>query len=458
MRSPLVFVVEDNATQREALAGALAAGGRRVRAFAAPAEALAALAGESADAVITDYRMPGGDGVAFLREVRARSPATEVVMVTAYGTIDLAVDAMKAGAFHFLTKPVDLEALEAVLARVEERGRLSREVAELRTRLRERFREARVVGSSDRMQEVLSLVHRAAPSQATVLVLGESGTGKELIANLLHSHSGRAKGPFVAVNCAARPEGLLESELFGHARGSFTGAVADRRGRFEEADGGTLFLDEIAEMGPAVQAKLLRALQAREVVRVGENAPRRVDVRVVAASNRDLAAEVAARRFRDDLYYRLNVVAVVLPPLRSRPEDVPELVEHFLRKVATREGKPVKGVSREALDAILKHPFPGNVRELGNVVESAVVTARGDIVTRADLPAGLFAPGEATGLPISEGRTLTEAVEDLERRMIAAALARNGEVVTRAARDLGVSERVLRYKVASLGLRPRDPE
>jgi two-component system NtrC family response regulator len=454
--SPLLFVVEDNATQREALAGALRAAGRRVREFPSAEAALAGLGEEPVDAVITDYQMPGRDGIAFLREVRARSPATEVVVVTAYGTIDLAVEAMKAGAFHFLAKPVDLEALEAVLGRLEERVRLAREVSDLRARLHERFRDERVVGDGARMQEVLALVHRVAPSQATVLLTGESGTGKELVANLLHELSPRAKGPFVAVNCAALPEGLLESELFGHARGSFTGAVADRRGRFEEASGGTLLLDEIGEMGAAVQAKLLRALQAREVVRVGENRPRAIDVRVVASTNRDLAADVASRRFREDLFYRLNVVAVALPPLRERLEDVPELVEHFVRKYAAREHRPLEGVTREALDALLRYPYPGNVRELENIVERAVVMARGEHVTRADLPAHLFAPVEPAGSLPPEGIPLPEAVEELERRMIRAALQRHGGVVTRAARDLGLGERALRYKIEGLGLRPKD--
>ncbi len=234
--------------------------------------------------------------------------------------------------------------------------------------------------------------------------------------------------------------------------------MADRRGRFEEASGGTLLLDEIGEIGPGVQAKLLRSLQAREVVRVGENRPRAVDVRMVASTNRDLVAEVAARRFREDLYYRLNVITVTLPPLRERMEDVPDLVEHFVRRYAARERKPVKGVSREALDALLKYPYPGNVRELENVVERAVVMARDDLVTRADLPAHLFAPAEAPGGPPQAGAGLTEAVEELERRMIRAALQRHGGVVTRAARDLGLGERALRYKVEVLGLRPKGPE
>jgi DNA-binding NtrC family response regulator len=453
--APFVFVVEDSASQREALAGALRAAGRRVREFPSPAAALAALEEGAPDAIVTDYRMPGGDGVSFLREVRARCPSTEVVLVTAFGTIDLAVEAMKAGAFHFLAKPVDLEALEAVLGRVEEKAALAREVSDLRGRLAGRFRDARLVGSSAAMAEVLDLVRRVAPSQATVLLGGESGTGKEVVASLVHALSPRAEGPFVPVNCAALPEGLLESELFGHVRGAFTGAVADRRGRFEEAAGGTLLLDEIGEMGPAVQGKLLRALQAREIVRVGENRPRPVDVRVIAATNRDLPADVAAKRFREDLYYRLAVVAIPLPPLRARPGDVPELADHFLRKVAAREGRPPLAISREALDALVRYRFPGNVRELENVIERAVVVADGATVTRADLPAHVLAPHEpAPGEAPPAGTSLPDAVAALERRMIRAALQRHGGVVTRAARDLGVSERALRYKIEGLGLRP----
>jgi two-component system NtrC family response regulator len=417
---------------------------------AAAGPALEVLAGRPVDVVIADLRMPGASGLDLLRAARERYPGAEVVLLTAYGTVEEAVEAMKAGAADFLGKPVDLDRLEALLRRIAEKQDLVREVARLRERLGEKVRVEGIVGGSGRMQEVLALAARVAPSAATVLITGESGTGKELIAGILHGRSTRSARPFVKVNCAALPETLLDAELFGHARGAFTGAVGERAGRFEEAHGGTLFLDEIAEIPAPLQAKLLRVLQEREVVRLGENLPRKVDVRILAATNRDLEAEVRERRFREDLFHRIDVVAVRLPALRERREDVPDLVDHFLAKFSRREGKAVRGTTREAMDALLRYGFPGNVRELENIVERAVVLCRGDHVSLRDLPDRVFAPAEGAP-PDAGGRTLPEALADLEGRMIASALRRHGGVVARAARELGVHERVLRYRLS----RPR---
>jgi DNA-binding NtrC family response regulator len=441
----LLLVVEDQEAQRTLLAAFLASKGHRVLEAKNGREALRTLADEPVDVVVTDLRMPGMDGLALLESARRRNPEAEVILVSAFATVSLAVEAMRKGAFDVLPKPVDPEALAEAVTRALERQRLLRENADLKRRLGEGERLDRVVGSSPAMRQVLDLVRRAARTTATVLVTGESGTGKERVAELLHEHSPRAAGPLVKVNCPAIPETLLESELFGHAKGSFTGAHADRPGRFEAAHGGTLFLDEIGEVPAVLQAKLLRALQAREVVRVGENSPRTVDVRVVAATNRDLEAEVKAGRFREDLYYRLDVVRIHLPPLRARREDVPDLAEHFLKVAAARHGLGVTGFTREAMDALRAYPFPGNVRELENAVEQAVVLARGSVVGVDDLPERVLAPGEAP----AEGRPggLFAALDDLERRMIRSSLDRNDGVQTRAADELGISERVLRYKM-----------
>jgi DNA-binding NtrC family response regulator len=359
---------------------------------------------------------------------------------------------MRGGAFDVMLKPVNPDALVEVLRRAVGLRDLARENALLREQVAASATFDGVVAESGPMRRALEMVRRVAPTWATVLVTGESGTGKELVARLLHAHGPNPKGPFVAVNCAALPEGLLESELFGHARGAFTGAVRERRGRFEEADGGTLFLDEVGEMAPALQVRLLRVLQEREIVRVGENAPRKVEVRLVAATNRDLAAEAKAGRFREDLYYRLQVVPIHLPPLRDRPEDVPALVERLVRETAARHGRPGVRVSREALERLRAHAWPGNVRELANAVERAVLLCQGDLVKVGDLPDAVLAPSERAASSTPPRETLEQAVESLERAWIRAALERAGGVGTRAAAELGIDERVLRYKRKKLGL------
>jgi two-component system NtrC family response regulator len=443
-----ILVVDDEPAQRELVGGFLRKQGFEVALAGDGTEALARFGAEPFDLVLTDQRMPGLSGLELIAALREVTPEAAVVVMTAYGTIETAVAAIRAGAADYLTKPLNLDELLHRIRAVQERQQLLAENRELRRALSERHRVEGIIGESGRMQEVLSLVHRVAGSDATVLIQGESGTGKELIAKAIHYASARARGPLVKVNCAALPEALLESELFGHEKGAFTGAVAARQGRFELAHGGTLFLDEIGDLPLHLQVKLLRVLQEREFERVGSSRPISVDVRLIAATHRDLAALVKAGSFRDDLYYRINVVTIVVPPLRERREDIPPLIDHFVRVFAEVNRKRIAGLTREARDLLLRYDYPGNVRELENLVERAVVLTRDDVIGPTDLPLTLQEPvadvAEAAGLPT--------AVEALERRLIRAALTQAAGVQTRAAEALGISERVLRYKLKKYGL------
>ena len=443
-----VLVVDDEPAQRELVAGFLRKHGFDVVLAGGGREAVARFKQEPFDLVLTDQRMPDLSGLEVLEAVRSASPETAVVIITAYGTIETAVSAVKAGAADYLTKPLNLDDLLHRVHRLRERQRLVTENRELREALTERHRVEGIIGDSGRMQEVLSLVRRVAPSDATVLIRGESGTGKELIARALHYASPRAAGPLVKVNCAALAESLLEAELFGHEKGAFTGAVASRKGRFEMADGGSIFLDEIGDLPPHLQVKLLRVLQEREFERVGSSRPIKVDVRLLAATHRDLEALVREGRFREDLYYRINVVTIMLPPLRERREDLPPLIEHFLRAFAGKNDKSVRGLTREAREALLRYDYPGNIRELENLIERAVVLTRDDVIGVEDLPLTLETPASGSGNEAG----LIAAVEGLERRMIREALAEADGTQTRAAELLGISERVLRYKLKKYGL------
>ena len=443
-----VLVVDDEPAQRELVAGFLRKHGFDVVLAGGGREAVARFKQEPFDLVLTDQRMPDLSGLEVLEAVRSTSPETAVVIITAYGTIETAVSAVKAGAADYLTKPLNLDDLLHRVHRLRERQRLVTENRELREALTERHRVEGIIGDSGRMQEVLSLVRRVAPSDATVLIRGESGTGKELIARALHYASPRAAGPLVKVNCAALAESLLEAELFGHEKGAFTGAVASRKGRFEVADGGSIFLDEIGDLPPHLQVKLLRVLQEREFERVGSSRPIKVDVRLLAATHRDLEALVREGRFREDLYYRINVVTIMLPPLRERREDLPPLIEHFLRAFAGKNDKSVRGLTREAREALLRYDYPGNIRELENLIERAVVLTRDDVIGVEDLPLTLETPASGSG----DEAGLIAAVEGLERRMIREALAKADGTQTRAAELLGISERVLRYKLKKYGL------
>ena len=448
MAGETILIIDDEAAQREAVGGYLRKRGFAVLQAANGRAGLALLQDRVIDLIITDLRMPELDGMGVLAAARELNPAIGVVMATAFGTVDGAVDAMQEGAFYYLQKPIDLDVLDQLVDRaLEQRHRIS-ENELLREQIGKRVPFGGIMGCSPAIEEALNVVARAAPSRATVLLHGESGTGKELMARAVHEASPRAGRPFVAVNCAALNKGLIESELFGHEKGAFTGADARRTGRFEQADGGTLFLDELAEIPLDVQVKLLRVLQERTIERVGSGVAIAVDVRLIGATNRDLAALVAHGAFREDLFYRLNVVAVDLPPLRQRKGDIPLLVNHFLARYAAENDKAVGEISKEALELLTRYAYPGNVRELQNIVERAVVMARGAVVTCADLPAEVQ---KAAPAPVAD--TLPAQVEELEKKAIAQALERAGGVQSQAAELLGLTERNLRYKLKKYGLK-----
>ena len=443
-----ILIVDDEKVQREMLAGFLNKQGYRTVAAEDGAGALERYSSGSFDLVLTDFRMPGMDGFALLKEMKRRNPEAVVVIMTAYGTVNTAVAAMKEGAYDYLTKPIDLDELLLRIQRVEREALLKRENRELKDELRRKFQVDFIVTASGKMEEALNLVGRVAPSQATVLILGESGTGKELFARAIHYASPRAGKPLVKVNCAALPETLLESELFGHEKGAFTGAVARRVGRFEQADGGSIFLDEIGDLSPALQAKLLRVLQEKEIERVGSNQTLKIDVRVIAATNRNLEEAIRKGSFREDLYYRLNVVTLTLPPLRERKEDIPILVDHFLKKYSRENKKEVASTTKEVRDLLMQHEYPGNVREIENIIERAVVLCRGNALTLQDLPLNLReSKAEIPRGELREGTSLPETLENLERQLVLRALERSGGIQTRAAEELGINERVLRYKM-----------
>ncbi len=455
MRSMQVLVVEDERSQREMLAEFLRKEGHQVVEAPDGEGALDLIRGGSFEVVILDQKLPGMSGIQVLEEAKRIQPELDVLMVTAYGTIEAAVEAMKKGAFDYITKPIDLEELLLALGRMAERQTLIRENEILRERLREKGVDpGQLIYKSGNMAEVVNLAGRVAPSKAAVLILGESGTGKELLARLIHSLSPRSRNPLITVNCAALPESLLESELFGHERGAFTGAVQRRIGLFEQADGGTLFLDEIGDLSPSVQVKLLRFLQEGEFQRVGGSGILRADVRVISATHRDLEEAMRAGSFREDLFYRLNVVTLRVPALRERRQDIRPLVEHFVGRYARENAKKIEGVSREAMELLLKYDYPGNVRELENIIERAVVITRGGVIQTEDLPFGLRSPREVHPEPVQEGGGLRAAVESLERRLIERALAEARFNQSRAARLLGLSERMLRYKLKKYGFRP----
>lgn len=442
-----ILVADDEAAQRELVCGFLRKQGFEVVAAASGEQALQLFRQEPVELILTDQRMPNLSGLELLKAARSVQPEIDIIVMTAYGNIETAVEAMKAGADDYLTKPLHLEELLHKIQRICERRRLYAENRELRAALESRHRIEGIIGDSGQMLEVISLVHRVAASEATALIRGESGTGKELIAKAIHYAGPRAARALIRVNCAALPEALLESELFGHEKGAFTGAVATRKGRFELADGGTLFLDEIGDLPLHLQAKLLRVLQEREFERVGSNQTLKVNVRILSATHRDLEALIKSGRFREDLYYRLNVVTIVLAPLRERRQDIPALMDHFLKHFADKNGKPMRGFTHDARQSLLRYDYPGNVRELENLIERAVVLTRNDVIGPGDLPLTLEESEEK-----GDKENLTAAVEGLERRMIKEALMRAGGIQTHAADLLGITERALRYKLKKYGL------
>ncbi|AKU89675.1 sigma-54-dependent transcriptional regulator [Vulgatibacter incomptus] len=446
--SARILVVDDQKNMRATTAIVLRQDGYVVEESEGGEEALRAIDRGAFDLVLTDLRMEPLDGLAMLRRVQEVSPATQVVVMTAYGTIETAVEAMRLGAADYLSKPFKESELLVRVGKALEKQRLLREVTALAGEFRERYGLESIVGQSAPLREMLARIVRVAPTETTVLITGESGTGKELVARAIHAASGRAKRSFVAVNCAALTASLLESELFGHAKGAFTGAVSARRGLYEEAEGGTLMLDEIGETDVNFQAKLLRALQEREIRRVGESRPVKVDVRVVAATNQDLRLAISEKRFREDLFYRLNVVPIRVPPLRERLSDVPLLAAHFLAKFNRRNGA-TKELGESAIERLLSHDFPGNVRELENLVEQAAALSAGDRIGAPDFDIGPAGPAPS---PSSDVMRLSDVVDQAERAAIAAAMERNPGDLAAVARELGVSPTTLWRKSRRLGL------
>jgi two-component system, NtrC family, response regulator HydG len=451
---PLILLVDDERSNLESLSKIFAREGWRVALASSGAEALEALRRERPSVLVTDLMMPGMTGEALLRVVRTVAPATEVVVMTAYGTVEGAVSAMKEGAYDFITKPVKRHAIVKSVRQALEKASLVAENRALRAQLAGLVGPVGpgpLLGVAPPFLAAMDALRQAAPTSATVLLTGESGTGKELAARLVHDLSPRAAGPFVPVNCAAIPETILESELFGYERGAFTGAAARKEGRFERAHGGTLFLDEIGEMLPGLQVKLLRVLQDGVVERLGGTQPVTVDVRIVAASNKDLAAEVKAGRFREDLYYRLNVVAIELPPLRDRRDDVPLLAAAFLRRISEKHGKQLAGFTPGALAALAAHSWPGNVRELEHAVERAVVLCRGEAVDVDDLPEPLRAGGSSSAVPGAPATALTvplgTSMDEIERLVIRETLRQTRGDKTLAAQLLGIAPRTIYRKL-----------
>jgi DNA-binding NtrC family response regulator len=442
-----VLVVDDEANARNALAELLRDEGYITEVAGDGQHALRALESFDADVVLTDLKMPVMDGLKLLELGKPRMPHTAFVVMTAFGTIDTAVDAIKHGAENYLTKPLDLDAVSALVMRAVEKAKLSRETAALRERLEQRFSVGNILGDHPSMQQLVKTIAQIAPSRATVLIQGESGTGKELIAAAIHQNSPRKEKPFVRLNCAALAESLLESELFGHEKGSFTGAQGRREGRFKQADGGTLFLDEISEVPLPMQVKLLRFLQERQFERVGGNETLAVDVRIVAATNRDLRERVKAGTFREDLYYRLNVVQLDVPPLRARKSDIPSLAQHFLRRFNEENGRDIRGFADEALKSMLTYPWPGNVRELENAIERAVVMCDAAEIGSEHLPARSGDAAIEMGILVP-GITLDE----LERVAILQALEAASGSTAKAAEMLGVSRRKVQYRLKEWGL------
>ncbi|HUP48905.1 MAG TPA: sigma-54 dependent transcriptional regulator [Thermoanaerobaculia bacterium] len=453
-----LLIVDDEASLRDFLSIVFEEEGWRLEAASTLAEARAAFQKREPDLVLCDLMLPDGSGIDLLKDVKAQDPSIAFIMITAHTSTKSAVEALKAGAFDYIAKPFDIEELKIIVRKAVERKELEDENLHLRSALEERFTFANIIGKSAKMQEIFSIVQRIARTLSTVLISGESGTGKELIARAIHYNSGR-RGKFVSINCGALPETLLESELFGHERGAFTGAIREKRGLFHEAERGTIFLDEIGDTSTAMQIKLLRVLQERSVRKVGANVESPVDVRVIAATNRDLSESIQKGTFREDLFYRINVIPIELPPLRQRKEDIPLLVEHFIAKFCGKLGVAQKRISADAMRAIEKYPWPGNVRELENVIERMIALEESEVLTTRSLPEPVLIGGhipEATFELPPEGISLQDHLESIGKIFMLKALERAGGVQTQAAELLRMSFRSFRYYAKKYDLIARD--
>lgn len=441
MERATILIVEDEETQRSLLSGLLQKEGYTVEEAGNGANAIDLFRTKTIDLVLLDFKLPDMDGLAILKGIKEINPEVEIIMITAYGSIENAVNALKAGASEYLTKPIDLDDLLFKIKKIENKKHLVHENRVLKEALKDRLKSEDFIYTSEKMGEVVSLITRIAKTDSTCIIEGESGVGKEVVFNLVHQLSSRRNQPLVKVNCAAIPETLLESELFGYEKGAFTGAFQRKIGKFELANKGTIFLDEIGDLTPLLQAKLLRVIQEKELERLGGLHPVKIDVRLIVATNRNLEEEVKKGSFREDLYYRLNVVKIVVPPLRERKEDIPLLMDFFVKKYATRYKKNIAGFTRESRDQLIKYDYPGNVRELENMIERAIVLARGDHITLEDIP-----HLSESNIVQAEGG-IKETVGVVEKQMIMEALIKADWVQTRAAGFLGISERMLRYKM-----------
>ncbi len=436
-----ILIVEDEKTQRSLLGGLLKKEGYGAQEAGDGGTAIEMFKDNPFEIVLLDYKLPDTDGLTLLKRFKEMNPEVEVIMITAFGSIENAVEALKGGASEYLTKPIELNDLLFKIRKIEEKTHLVYENKILKETLKDRFKSEEFIYSSEKMHEVASLVVRIAKTDSTCIIAGESGVGKEIVVNLIHALSDRRDQPLVKVNCAAIPETLLESELFGYEKGAFTGAYQRKIGKFELSNKGTIFLDEIGDISPLLQSKLLRVIQEREVERLGGLHPVKVDVRIIAATNKNLDEEVKNGTFREDLYYRLNVVKIHIPPLRERKEDIPLLMDFFFKRFNDKHKRNVKGFTREARDMLIKYDYSGNVRELENIIERALVLTRGEYISKEDLP-----PIPDKGQPSLEGN-MNELIEAMEKRMITEALANNDWIQTKAASHLGLSERMLRYKI-----------
>jgi DNA-binding NtrC family response regulator len=441
MERASILIVEDEDSQRSLLSGLLKKEGYSVKEAGNGKTAIEKFKEETLDVALLDYKLPDTNGLSLLRQFKEINPEVEVVMITAFGSIENAVDALKAGATEYLTKPIDLDDLLFKLKKIEDKRHLIRENKVLKETLRDRLKAEEFIYASEKMHSVASLIVRIAKTDSTCLIRGESGVGKEVVVNLIHELSERRDQPLVKVNCAAIPETLLESELFGYEKGAFTGAYQRKAGKFELANKGTIFLDEIGDIPLLLQAKLLRVIQGREIERLGGLHPVKVDVRIITATNKNIEEETKKGAFREDLFYRLNVVTIDIPSLRERKEDIPLLLDFFLKKFNDRHKKGLKGFTKEARDLLIKYDYPGNVRELENVVERAVVLTRGEYISLEDLPS--LSEGEG---PLVDGH-IKDVIESMEKKMIMEALVKSDWVQTKAAAIIGISERMLRYKI-----------
>ncbi len=452
MKNFNLLIVDDEQGQQEILSGYLKKKGYAVYTAGSGEEGIRLAQRNAIDIIISDFKMPDKTGIEVLEAVKIINPEISFVMVTAFGTVENAVKAMRLGAYDYLAKPIDLDELDLLLERIIENKNLKSENQYLKQQLEERFKISSIISQSPRMEEAISLAARVAESKATVLITGENGTGKEVLAKAIHFISPRKNHAFVAVNIPALSENLMESELFGHERGAFTGADKMKKGRFDLADKGTIFLDEIGDVPMPMQVKLLRVLQEQQIERVGGTETIPIDVRIIAATNQNLEKKIKDGTFREDLFYRLNIVAIKIPPLRERKEDILPLIEFFLSKYAKENKKETFTISKEAVDQLMKYSYPGNVRELENSIERAVVLARGNIITQHDLPLSIKGFVAEKTNELQEG-TLIELVENLEKNLIVDALSKSNGNQTQAGKLLGLTERNLRYKLQKYGIK-----